>query len=69
MPIFSLCVNRESEGKLVPITRQNGDYIVPSRHGMTLNLAGLVPRMGPSGNSAVKMLVVSVWTESYFDTH
>ncbi len=47
MPIICSGVNRASQEKLVPITRQNSDSIVPDKTVITLELAVVSPENGP----------------------
>ncbi len=47
MPIICFGVNRASQEKLVPITRQNSDSIVPNKTVITLELAVVSPENGP----------------------
>jgi len=47
MLIFCSDVNRASQEKLVPITRQNSDSIVPDKTVITLELAVVSPENGP----------------------
>jgi hypothetical protein len=47
MPIFCSGVNRASDEKLVPITRQNGASIVPDNRVITLELVAASPENGP----------------------
>jgi hypothetical protein len=59
MPIICSGVNRASQEKLVPITRQNSDSIVPDKTVITLELAVVSPENGPFWEQWMKISLYS----------
>lgn len=57
MPIICSGVNRASQEKLVPLTRQNSDSIVPDKTVITLELAVVSPENGPFWELAAKDVI------------
>jgi hypothetical protein len=65
MPIICSGVNRASQEKLVPITRQNSDSIVPDKTVITLELAVVSPENGPFWEQKNRIFLHDTWLRGY----